>query len=619
MHDGLEAWQDKSMEQMGALLQAHHKSLEGMFAGRVVDVAKTNCDSVVQVLEIGVHDGSVTKAVCDTNSHDAFPFPAVSLGQVSKDKSASAPTAAAVEGYALRYGARSDLPLRARQAALTRKVALAQIECQQDSQLGQIAPLRRCLEWWVTLREPERKGCIASIVDSTHFTAVSMAVTMINGIFIYSTTNWKMMHLTEEQSSTEAVAEVFFMLFYAMELCMKLGVHGFFFFLGKNSGWNTFDFALVLASLVEMICVFIVHSMAHSGLIIWRLLHVLKGAKILRVARVVRFLSPLRMMLDCVTGCFSALLWASVLFGFILTLFGIYFVQAATQFLVEERQDTVRLDVEDSSLNALRGEFGSVGQAMLSLFKAIAGGKDWDAYLQMISLTGPLNAIFFVVCMLFFVLLAWNVVTSICVQKAMTLAKPCRFDAAHEKQNLALQDAYELEMLCRRYAEVNSNGTLPKSGLAEFWAKEPVQNFFEMRGVAVSEAEAIANVLCCKGQSNTTDIPISVFVDACMSLNGAEFNADVQSLRSETLKAHWETKRTHSDTIRFGQEMRQTLRLFQVELQALIEFQTSQRDIANTCQESEKGSQAMQQSVCCQVPEEGMDAEEVVEEDAGWI
>merc|ERR1711939_999237 len=100
----------------------------------------------------------------------------------------------------------------------------------------------------------------------------------------------------------------------------------------------------------------------------------------------------------------------------LLYIFSLYFVQATVNALQEFAPQGPPEDKESLMLQSLDEHFGGVPKAMLSLFMAISGGKDWADVMAPVSehLGAQHVAVFmfFIIFMLFGVL---NIVTGVFV------------------------------------------------------------------------------------------------------------------------------------------------------------------------------------------------------------
>merc|ERR1740139_1994454 len=99
--------------------------------------------------------------------------------------------------------------------------------------------------------------------------------------------------------------------------------------------------------------------------------------------RALQFISELRLFADCLMSCGMNIFWAVLVIVLMLLLFALFFVQAVTQYLVENQN---RLD--ENEVLAFIKAFGSVEATMSVLFQSVTGGSDWGEYYKLFDQTG---------------------------------------------------------------------------------------------------------------------------------------------------------------------------------------------------------------------------------------
>merc|ERR1712190_57686 len=168
---------------------------------------------------------------------------------------------------------------------------------------------------------------------------------MLNGVFTFYATNEEIANIGAPQSSFIRNCEIAFLIFYSIELGLKLGNHRLFFFINEDMRWNLFDFLLVGISLFDAIANELTADDDQSfDITFMRLLRLLKLAKIMRMVRVMRLFAELRVILNSVMGSFMALFWAGVGLAFIYCIFGIIFVQASVPSLMSGAESEATQD-----------------------------------------------------------------------------------------------------------------------------------------------------------------------------------------------------------------------------------------------------------------------------------
>jgi len=161
--------------------------------------------------------------------------------------------------------------------------------------------LSRCADYFGSLQEPLRSGCLAEFVRSYLFTFLTVAIIILNSLFTIYATNRTIQLNTETETPAMQVIESSFLGIYCIELMLKLSVHGVYFFLNAESKWNIFDFALVTFAIADHVLKSAM-DMESLDLTFMRTLRLLKLSKVLRMFRAMRFFAELRLMLDCVAG-----------------------------------------------------------------------------------------------------------------------------------------------------------------------------------------------------------------------------------------------------------------------------------------------------------------------------
>merc|ERR1712050_443522 len=101
--------------------------------------------------------------------------------------------------------------------------------------------------------EPERTSCLHNFVTSKKFETLCSLVIMVNSCFIIYITDNEIQHLHDPIPSPARTLDNCFMVFYVLELLMKLAAHRQYFFCNRDCKWNILDFLLVLISIPDNI------------------------------------------------------------------------------------------------------------------------------------------------------------------------------------------------------------------------------------------------------------------------------------------------------------------------------------------------------------------------------
>jgi hypothetical protein len=399
-----------------------------------------------------------------------------------------------------------------------------------------VAKAMKWADWWKRLKEPDRKGRLAEVADSKRFESLCATVILINAVFTLLVTNWEMNNLGEEPTTFMFVAELFFLIFYLLELVLKIQVHRFYFFLGADARWNVFDLFLVVFSVYDQLISKAFSQAGENGgglnLTFMRSFRVFKMAKILRAVRAMRFISDLRLMLNSIIGSFTSLFWSFVMLSFIFYIFSLIFVQGFITYLLEEKDD-----MDPAALARVMKYFGSVEASILTLIQATTGGNDWGMFYDTVSMSGTINSALFIFFIGFFHVALLNVLTGVFVEHAMELAKPDPYALALEQRKRELEEAEELRQACHSLHTVRKS---TRNGMGTYITSDdfereilhgPLRAHLRVLGLDIKDARSFYGILA--AANGGKDVEIDTFVSECMKLKGFATAIDMQNMMCE--------------------------------------------------------------------------------------
>jgi len=394
--------------------------------------------------------------------------------------------------------------------------------------------LRSFILWASTLEEPERYGCLASVVNNIAFEPWCMlAIAASTGFTIYGA-NWQFNHLTERPTATMVLVERVFLCWFTVELLLKLVVHRLFFFVGPDVAWNCFDLGLVSSSLFDTITTIVQGDSGGSSIAFLRIVRIFKVAKVLRAVRLLRFIRELRVIFECLIGSIRSLFWCFALTVFISGFFAILFVNNMATWIIESNEG-----IDGTSAQAIMDRFGSVQRTLLLLTQVSYEGLDWGVVYSDLMPTGFLNCAAFLLYLLVFRVAFLNIITSLFVEKAMLLAEPDTKELMHEKQMQDLANAKELFEVVQEHLDTQQTGMVSQEGFRMAMRNPAVRAAFEVRDVPIKDAETFFNTLTTQGEDS---VRIELFVAGCIRMRGYVMSSDLQTLivDAEQKSAHLE-------------------------------------------------------------------------------
>jgi len=136
----------------------------------------------------------------------------------------------------------------------------------------------------------------------------------------------------------------------------------------------------------------------------------------------------------------------------------------------------------------------------------------------------------FIFYILFNLFAAFNIVTSIFVDKAMKLAQPDLETMLFEKRREEVKNARSLRELCVE-ADHNGSGSISFEEFAEIMADSRIRSHFELKGLDIKDAEMFFKMLT--SITGDKDVEIGAFVAGCMKMKGFAMSVDLLSIGFE--------------------------------------------------------------------------------------
>jgi len=384
-----------------------------------------------------------------------------------------------------------------------------------------------------TLKEPPREGCLAGLVFSRWFQMLSVTVILVNSVSIALSADYEIQNLGQEATLVQQNVELALTLFYVVELFLKLMVNRLYFFVNEDSLWNCFDFVLVMFSIVEYavkIHLEVTGTDAGGGggmnVGFLRMFRLCKIAKVLRVFRTLRFFTELRLMMDCVLGSFNVF-WCLAMIVFVLYVFSLLIVQGLTEYLLTE-VDNLTEAYKDQYVRF----FGSVSNAVITLFQATTAGIDWSEAFVVLRVAGVFPSICFLTYVIIFTISVWNIVTSTFIEKAMKLAQPDLESMIHEKNIKDAKDAGDLARLFLPFTSKNDEGddVISFEQIRAAADQPRFRQDLTVRGVDIKNVEIFFKML---SAVNEVGVKLQTLVSACVRMKGVATSIDLQSVSFE--------------------------------------------------------------------------------------
>eukprot|EP00928_Gymnodinium_smaydae_P020814 TRINITY_DN18047_c0_g1_i1.p1 TRINITY_DN18047_c0_g1~~TRINITY_DN18047_c0_g1_i1.p1 ORF type:complete len:625 (+),score=91.54 TRINITY_DN18047_c0_g1_i1:58-1932(+) len=319
-------------------------------------------------------------------------------------------------------------------------------------------------------------------------------------------------HYTYVNRGWYFLIEGFFLSFYTVELIVKILVFRKQFIHGRDRYWNILDIILVLAGTLNFTDVLF----AGVNLTWVRALQIVKHIlKALRVVRIVKFFTHLRVIVVSIAYSLQSFFWAMIVLLLLMYICAIVFVQGVSAYILSTPLSLIQDSVKISTMN----HWSSMPKAILTEYKAVTGGGPWGVA------EGPLDAlqaagmVYFMVFLIYISLLAIAVLrllTGIFVQTAAAAS-------ANDKEECIKQNIKDL------FASIDSDGS-GYVNLEEFLQStehEHAKAYLAMLNLNTDDLPSLFRQL---DEDHDGLVDIEEFITGCQKLKGFAKNVDMVSL-----------------------------------------------------------------------------------------
>jgi len=377
---------------------------------------------------------------------------------------------------------------------------------------------------------------LQELVKGTCFEAFFVVVIITNSIFIGVQVD------IAATSGRHALPLGFYIIQYTyasifcLELIIRVLAQGSQFFCdSRHWYWNYLDVFIVFTSVFEAIMDAIVlgtgsdavtTTKGASNMRIVRVLRIARIFRIIRVARILRFIHALRTFILSILATLKALVWAMLLLGLIIYVFGIILAQTSSDWLQDYGLDSS----PDAPL--IFTYWGTLPRAMFTLFKSISGGVSWHDIVTPLSTVGDLCVILFMCFISFTYFAVLNVVTGIFCQSAIETAQ--KNEDLLVQAEISNRDEYIMRFQ-KLFEDIDEDrsGKITFDELKESMEQESVRAVFTSLDIDVADAWTLFRLL---DTDEGCEIELDEFVSGVMRMKGNAKRADVLQLQAMVKK-----------------------------------------------------------------------------------
>lgn len=360
---------------------------------------------------------------------------------------------------------------------------------------------------------------------------------VLNALCLALQANNFAMHPDRRCHKLYSAFDLFFCIFFSVELLVRVLALKKKFFSSEDRYWNWFDSVVVFSSVLEEVLQRTVNgasceetSRMGKGLTGLRILRICRIIRILRVVRVLHLFCELRVLLRSVVRCLIPLFWASIVLLVIQWCFSVYFVNISADFVASQLSDGARMD--DKEIQTLHKYWGSFWQALYTLFLTVTGGIDWGDASDSLLVTGYHSMFLYIAYVALTTFAVLNVVTGVFVENARNTALHDRDVQVHEQ--LYSQRMYNKSLLkIFDEVDVDCDGRVSQEDLERHLGDEKVSAYLSSLGLTGVEARRLFKLL---DVAEAGSVDAEEFVNGCMCLRGNAKTLDVVALMMEQKK-----------------------------------------------------------------------------------
>jgi len=373
--------------------------------------------------------------------------------------------------------------------------------------------------------------------------------------------------------------EVFFLIFFSVEIGMRLRVEGMIFFKDR---FNTFDFFIVLTGFIALIIELstwndvLNQDESAVGWDMMTMLRILRLMRLIRVIRVFRFFKPLYILATGMVEAMSSMIWMLLFLILMIFSFAIFITRMLGKhpLLVHTLKEIQDLRGRETYKEACTGfdplvvdellfsdpcqmflAFGDVFKSWWTLFQ-VTTLENWPtvSLLSEDPLLGgsPWWRLFFFIYIFASNLMLLNLLTGTIIESLLNASKQKEEDLVY-KEEIETQRVFDVLQEIFRHVDTDENGTLKRSEFIACLALPEIRSLFHSVDIDVSDAEELFMAL---DMDNSGHLTLEEFLSGFSRCRGVAQSKHIINLNHELYN---KTKAMITDTKIEVREVKNTL------------------------------------------------------------
>jgi len=184
-------------------------------------------------------------------------------------------------------------------------------------------------------------------------------------------------------------------------------------------------------------------------------------------------------------------------------------------------------EFDSADLDAIHFRFGSVPDAVLTMYQLAFGMIDAGDIYDLLSPTGAFNGFLLLAYVGFYQIALINILTGIFVDKALQYAKPERESEIMEERQATMDRASRLKELCLEL-NLSEPGIIRREEFMDGMDEPDIRYAFQAEGLHISDARTFFDLVQTVHDKDYVDT--DTFVASCLRLRGVATSIDLQHL-----------------------------------------------------------------------------------------
>lgn len=366
--------------------------------------------------------------------------------------------------------------------------------------------------------EDDTAGFLKRFARSVQFELLAGSVLVTNAMMLGVQVEVQHANAPKQVDAFFQALNVIYMAFFALELALRINAASVReFWVSGDWQWAWFDTIVTLTTILEVIFDLVSSRGKEASLSFARLLRIIRVLRVIRLFGLVRWCRPLRLLISAIFVTFKSVGWALLLLAMIMYIFAIIFTVNVRDFASGE------IDFGDARLMRY---YGTIPRSILTLFKTIFGGLDWETCHAPLADISWALTILFLVYVIFVNLAVMNVIQGLFLSSAIEQAQ------SDEEMMVAtrLQAKHSLEQRLRNLfmqLSSSSHGTLTLKEFEMHLKDENMKAFLDSFDIHADDAWTLFKMLDADGGGF---VDLNEFVDGCIRLKGSAKSIQVAEL-----------------------------------------------------------------------------------------